>query len=422
MKTQKGKNFLLPFLNTTGSARLMFITDKPTNIHIEPSIQGPPVLSLGANEVHNVYVSVNDVGYTGYASLSSQHKAVTITASEDVWLYVFLTDAAGYKDTGGFMAVPTDVLTATYTAVTYKRNDVSPYNNFILVAAVEDNTTVAINVKHGSMCVSANVSDGDIVLIALNRSDVIGLLCRDDITGTVIISDKKVAVVTGHECAMVPGAANKCNLLVEMMIPFESFGETFVLSAPNITGGVVYRIVASHDSTLISDSSGVIFTLNEGEFVDVDLNTSSNERCIETSQPCIVVVINKCAYPSSNNNDTNKGSGMSIVPSTDRYLDNYIINFVDAFDETNIISVVYNKTTTTNETNASRCDFQMMTLEVDEWSQMDYINSSGSKGVILYRQSEDKMDMASFPLGMIFGTYVCSLHECVCRSGLRYVS
>ncbi|XP_067661184.1 uncharacterized protein [Haliotis asinina] len=424
-KTQKGRNFLLPFLNTTGSARLMFITDKPTEIRINLMSHASRVVFLQANQVHNESLSVNDVGYTGFASMSSQHSAVVINATEDVYLYVFYTDDAGVNDVGGYMAIPTDVLTSSYIAVTYNRNDVNPYNNFILVAAVEDNTTVTMSVKHGVMCLSANTSDGDVVVITLNRADVFGFVCSDDVTGTVILSDKKVAVVSGHECAMVPGAANTCNLLVEMMIPTECFGEHFVFSPLSILGGVIYRIVSAYDNTVITDSSGVTSILNVGEFLDVDLSTALNERCVEASLPCVVVVIN-VGTPSNI-----ASSDMAIVPSADRYLNNYTIdslNFVDAFNGM-YMSVVDTVTST-----VSGCDTQVMTLMVDIRTQTDLVNISTPRGVIVYDQSLDKKDMTSFPLGMIFDKDECASNpcynnatcddliynfSCICRSGFN---
>ncbi|XP_046563412.1 uncharacterized protein LOC124272284 isoform X2 [Haliotis rubra] len=336
--------------------------------------------------------------------MSSQRKAVVINATEDVYLYVFFTDATGVNDVGGYMAIPTGVLTSSYIAVTYNRNDVSPYNNFILVAAVEDNTTVTMNVKRGDMCLSANTSDGDVVVITLNRNNVFGFMCRDDVTGTVIISDKKVVVVSGHECAMVPGAASKCNFLVEMMIPVECFGEQFVFSPPNIVGGAIYRIVSAYDNTVITDSSGFTSTLNVGDFEDVDLSTASKARCIETSQPCVVVVINVVTL-------TNIASDMAIVPSFDRYLNNYtidILNFVDAFNGM-YMSVVDAITSTVT---VSGCNAQLMTFKVEIRTQTDFVNISIPKGVIVYGQSLDENDMASFPLGMIFDKDECASTPC----------
>jgi len=50
-------------------------------------------------------------------------------------------------------------------------------------------------------------------------------------TGSLVSSDKPVAVFGGHECAQVPTGTTFCDTLVEQMIPTNKLSKSYLLTA-----------------------------------------------------------------------------------------------------------------------------------------------------------------------------------------------
>jgi hypothetical protein len=51
---------------------------------------------------------------------------------------------------------------------------------------------------------------------------------NNDFTGTVVTSDKPIAVFSGSPCVQVPFSRSACDHVEEQMFPFETWGKTFV--------------------------------------------------------------------------------------------------------------------------------------------------------------------------------------------------
>jgi len=92
-----------------------------------------------------------------------------------------------------------------------------------------------------------------------------------DLTGSVITSDKPIAVLSGNQLAFVPDSIMAADYLIEQMPPLTAWGTTFNLfpiQPRNYWGKDVIKILASEDGTniTIEDSSGTTpVILNRGE-------------------------------------------------------------------------------------------------------------------------------------------------------------
>jgi len=101
-----------------------------------------------------------------------------------------------------------------------------------------------------------------------------------DLTGTIVDSDKPVAVYSGHLCSFVPYDTWACDHLEEMMLPLETWGKDFVVgrTEPQADTGVndepnVIRIVSGADNNVIrfnpaQPDVGAETTLNKGQWVE----------------------------------------------------------------------------------------------------------------------------------------------------------
>ena len=75
----------------------------------------------------------------------------------------------------------------------------------------------------------------------------------DDLTGTIIRSNKPVVVLSGHQCAQVPVGFTACDHLVDQIPPQFTWGYTFLLNPLAAReSGDIYRVVTLYDETRVS--------------------------------------------------------------------------------------------------------------------------------------------------------------------------
>ena len=97
-----------------------------------------------------------------------------------------------------------------------------------------------------------------------------------DLTGTMIKSDKEVAVFSGHNCTFVPYSKWACDHLEEQMFPTRSWGKRYMASHTLSSGSDpnIYRVVASDDNVKIKFTPAVRaeVTLSKGKWVEFTTN------------------------------------------------------------------------------------------------------------------------------------------------------
>lgn len=140
-----------------------------------------------------------------------------------------------------------------------------------------------------------------------------------DLTGTLVQSDKPVAVFGSVQCTDIPTTKVACDHIVEQIPPSTSFGTKFfilpfklyvyacvcmcayacvtcyvttnsnmVLSINRRTGGDIVRVVARTDGTVITRNGATVGTINAQKFQEFDI-PSSVPTVITTSKPALVM-------------------------------------------------------------------------------------------------------------------------------------
>jgi hypothetical protein len=92
-----------------------------------------------------------------------------------------------------------------------------------------------------------------------------------DVTGTLIASDKPVAVFAGVGAAFVPvsGSYERANPLVQEQMPVDDWGtQALALSFDGRMDGDSYRILAAYNDTVITTNGVAAVTLQAGQFFD----------------------------------------------------------------------------------------------------------------------------------------------------------
>ena len=327
----KGTEFVFAFQNNHPGANklLLFITSEQNTqgivevpgFEVSPGITFSEAFTVIANQVTTVELptGIKNLPTNGRASLG-----VHLVADDEVTVYgvnlqQYTTDA--------FLALPVDVLSNEYIAMSYDGlAQFASLNLSSQVAIVSnaDNTLIEITppVDAGSNLAGQPFS------ITLDRFEVYQLNTNtEDLTGTVIRSSDPVAVMGGHKCADVPslsrsptgGRIGWCDHLVEMIPPLNTWGQSFaVIPLASRLKGSVVRILASENGTRVKFGEGAsdTATLNQGEFFETVLTDFAE---IVTTGPVLVTQYS----PGQGFDNVETDPFMMLIPPNEQFLQSY---------------------------------------------------------------------------------------------------
>ena len=148
------------------------------------------------------------------------------------------------------------------------------FKSVILVVASTDNTQLRITPTHNTSAVGGKISlekDKETVIVR-HRLDILTVTSSNDLTGTVIRTNKPIAVYSSHECGNIPVDINNCSHLIEQMPPVRLLG--YCYSATSFMGrqdGSYVKFVAAKDGTYVEayENDDVVVTygpLDRGMF------------------------------------------------------------------------------------------------------------------------------------------------------------
>jgi len=155
-----------------------------------------------------------------------------------------------------------------------------------------------------------------------------------DMTGTLVTSDKPVAVYGGNLAAFVPDGYAAANHLVEQLPPTDSWGREF-LTYPLATRlhGDVFRIVAQLDDTEITINGTVVATIDAGHWYETNLETPSR---IQTNHAVLVAQFSH----SLEFDNVSADPFMIVVPPYEQFLDHYTVTTPATGFPTNFVNIV----------------------------------------------------------------------------------
>ncbi len=221
-----------------------------------------------------------------------------------------------FQTTDSFLCFPLEVLGKEYRAMAYYVSD-GLMSQFAIVAT-ENNTEVSILPSVHTTKNQAN----QLYSVKLNKGEVYQVVARNDpsnkcdLSGTIIKSNKKIAVFSGHQCAYVPQKILACNHLIEQMPPVPSWGKHFYIGKLQGRSFYTYRVLANETETRIFEDDKFIKTLKNGEFYE---NISNRNIQITADKPVLVA-----QYSQGFRNSDSIGDPMMIMVSpTQQFLKHY---------------------------------------------------------------------------------------------------
>ena len=143
-----------------------------------------------------------------------------------------------------------------------------------------------------------------------------------DLTGTKIISDSPLTIISGHEGAQVPAGTTDADPIVTQLTPTITWGKTFLLS-PHIgrNNGQSYKVIATTNKTNAVKTCGTHYTSEHIKFDENNTNwfyTTNNVYCsIISDQPIYVAQIGVSTwYAGGNFGDPS----LNTVPPIEQYV------------------------------------------------------------------------------------------------------
>ena len=201
-------------------------------------------------------------------------------------------------------------------------DDVPTYSQFAVVG-VETGSIVRVKPRVDLTCVTTNenIPAGQTTLFPIDERQVLlfqPVNYADDVTGTMVESDRKIAVFQGNTIARYPSSVTWSDNVFEQARPISSWGKEFII--PKCAGLMLcdWKITVAEDNTevYIYDENGTKerHVKNAGEWFTQTLYSASSDlvvRHIETSKPV-------CCYlylpGSSANNDKGDPAMIEIAP------------------------------------------------------------------------------------------------------------
>jgi len=275
-----------------------------------------------------------------------------ITTDNEVTVYAH-SQAVTTSD--AFLVLPTDVLGREYIILSYNSdgsgytsgypsmfylNGSSTPSQFLIVAS-EDNTTVTISpstetYRHGRAPFTVNLNKGQVYLV---QAKITETNLRSDLTGTIVESDKPIAIFSGQQRALVPvGNANleSRDYIAEQMLPVNTWGQNaYVIpyvTPPDATsqGTDIYRVIAGRNGTDVNINGVFEKRLDRGEFFEKPLTGSAT---IEASGPILVAEYKKTAKPKGGAASPLSDPFMMLVPPKEQFMAQYSVINTQAYEK-----------------------------------------------------------------------------------------
>ena len=245
---------------------------------------------------HDIRVNLRD---------GKQNKTIIVRASDVVSVYA-LTNKQFEGD--AFQSIQTSQLGKKYYVASYR-----PYathvSSFVCVSAVNSNTSVSISTQSG------------LEHVFLQQYESYRYDGRDyqDLSGTLVQSDKPIAVISGSTSLIGSGTASG---ILSQLKPTESWGNVYyIFPFKELTSGFVYRVFASDKTTLDMSDDGVII-IQSGEFYENDVSGNSIVS-FQSDQKVMVVQYMKSYHAGNNWGGLGRGDpSMVVVQPVSLYTNN----------------------------------------------------------------------------------------------------
>ncbi|XP_053372629.1 uncharacterized protein LOC123560550 [Mercenaria mercenaria] len=280
---------IVPVTNTAANVR---ITAPFNNYNRQISVTNSKVINLS-----NALIQVES---------GSQFKGIEINSDSNISVAVL--PAYSYY-TEGFLLLPTSALSTRYVAASY--HPYGSYNSEVLVAGVDINTDVCINYTTNGISYNTKT-------VRLQKYETYQLSANYDLSGTVISSNKPVAVFSGSAYSQIPVGVGGSEYIVEQMIPTKYWTNMYIAPPIYPHNYFIVRIFADDNNT-------EMHYYNSTNHFTAYMNRGSKLEILFGSDPAVLIsnkpvsVVQYC----TDNENMYGNPFMTTVQGISQYVDSY---------------------------------------------------------------------------------------------------
>ena len=278
----------------------------------------------------------NDVQSDSYSDRNKGLCFSTIKQNETIYMIPYNMYTSGGA-TASYLALPyQEMLTDTgyqYYVLSTSSSS-TEYNSGFLLVGFEPNTSITIypslplNITNDTQDISSVdivIGPGESHTVILHRRQTlyIGKNGGADVTGTRIVSDKLLTVISGHEAGSVPNDGT-LEPMAQQIPPTQLWGDRFmIVPLGGHQMGQIIKVLSSVDNTAV--------TYNCHQFNNstvLDEAGSVHQFFVPYNVHCYIEANNSVLvgqFPYSPNGNTDGDTTMILVASTDQYYSNEII-------------------------------------------------------------------------------------------------
>ena len=325
--TSRGTDYWLTFPTNIGLAgenaelSLRIATQNATSGTVTiPGLDFTTSFDVAPEEV--VEIEIPLAADLGLSSDQVTNKGIHVVSDAPVTVYGV---SRALETTDAFLGLPVELLGTEHIILAYQNLDVTtdvfetfPGTEFALVAT-EDGTTVTITPSITTGTHEAGIP----FVISLDAGQTYQLQNfgsePSDLTGTLVVSNKPIAVFGGHAAANVPApAVGFADYLVEQLPPVEAWASEFVTAPLATRASDTFRVLASQDGTTVTVDGIPAGTMDRGEFLELSLSQAAH---IVANQPVLVAQYANSAMLD----DTTSDPFMMLVPAVDQMLGRHTV-------------------------------------------------------------------------------------------------
>ena len=304
--------------------------DRPVRLKIISNEVGTVQVMIPTLEMNTTYtltpkvtdISINSSDLRADV-IGIDNKGIQIISTVEVAIYVIEGDQ-GYSKVMPLMPVISSA--KLFVVQSYETDSLSAFKCQFIIIATKNTTDVTIKLKIASPgnVTYNNISfkDGDIMKITLNwLQSFYVFIFANDLSGTLIESNKPIAVYSGTDCVYIPrDLPGGCNIIESQMVPVSQWGDEYII--PTVYPGRSHvRVFAFYDATHISvivkNDLGSNITLNQGEFWETTLYGSQAQPLLISGDKVISVVLYGASIGVSDGHKSNPF--MLLVPDINQY-------------------------------------------------------------------------------------------------------
>jgi hypothetical protein len=335
-QTTKGTDFWLAFiLNAGGEESVVTVyVSSDTNANFTVSVPG-----LAFTQSSNVTAgTITSIVVPITAMLSTadgiEDRGIHVTSDQTISVYGLNQFP---ESTDASFILPTASLGQDYMVMSYESVHANQgrFGSEFGVVAVADTTTVTVT---PSVTVGTRAA-GTPYTVTLNQGEAYQLRSsvtgpEGDLTGTIVESDKPVAVFGGVGAANIPINTEAADHCFDQMPPVSAWGQRhYTVPLGGRANGDTFRYLACQDNTSVFVDDVLVATLDSGEFFEQILTSNST---VNADKPILVM-----QYANGNSYDSITGDPfMMMIPSHEQFLSSYIMATPAAGFATNFVSIV----------------------------------------------------------------------------------